>query len=161
MFLIILLFYKLYIAIINHKQVLCLARKNDSLMILQYSYILVIIFIIKGRRCKKENMWWTWTARNGISKSSFTNSVSISFFLFFPLCHIDLSLSSESSYGAESRHLLSHRQPHNRMYSSYKNSHRRFRPCRLDSRLFKKYLQSFISAPCMQPLLTTSLRCSM
>lgn len=54
-FLIILLFYKLYIAIINHKQVLCLARKNDSLMILQYSYILIIIFIIKEKKCKKEN----------------------------------------------------------------------------------------------------------
>lgn len=55
-FLIVLLFYKFYIAIINHKQVLCLARKNDSLMILQYSYILIIIFITKGERKKmKEN----------------------------------------------------------------------------------------------------------
>lgn len=53
-FLIILIFYKFYIAIINHKQVLWLARKNDSLMILQYSYIL-IIFIIKEKKCKKEN----------------------------------------------------------------------------------------------------------
>lgn len=46
-------FYKLYIAIINHKQVLCLARKNDSLMILQYSYILIIIFIIKRKEMQE------------------------------------------------------------------------------------------------------------
>lgn len=46
-------FYKLYIAIINHKQVLCLARKNDSLMILQYSYILIIIFIIKEKKMQE------------------------------------------------------------------------------------------------------------
>lgn len=52
-FLIILFFYKLYIAIINHKQDLCLSRKNDSLMILQYSYILVISHI-KEKKCKKE-----------------------------------------------------------------------------------------------------------
>lgn len=49
------LFYKLYISIINHKQVLSLARKNDPLMILQYSYILLTIFITKENKCKKEN----------------------------------------------------------------------------------------------------------
>lgn len=160
MFLIILLFYKLYIAIINHKQVLCLARKNDSLMILQYSYILVIIFIIKGRRCKKENKWWTWTAHNGISKSSFTNSVSISFFFFFLcvtlICRYPLRAATERRAG-----ICSAADSPVTECTALINSHRRFCLCRLDSRLFKKYLQSFISAPCLQPLLATSLRCSM
>lgn len=116
MFLIVLLFYKLYIAIINHKQVLCLARKNDSLMILQYSYILIIIFIIKGRWCKKENWWWTWTAHNGISKSSFTNS-----HLFFILCVTMICLP-----------------PPTAAQCTAPRSQSQFRPRSLDSRPFKK-----------------------
>lgn len=40
------LLFCFYIAILNHKQVLSLAKKNDSLMILQYSYIFIIAIII-------------------------------------------------------------------------------------------------------------------
>lgn len=143
MFLIILLFYKLYIAIINHKQVLCLARKNDSLMILQYSYILIIIFIIKGRWCKKENWWWTWTAHNGISKSSFTNShffflsFASQWFVFSP-APPPLPPSPDSGYAAQ---------------CTAPRSQSQFRPRSLDSRPFKKNKKiTCTSSPCLPPL---------
>lgn len=83
MFLTVLQFYKLYIAIINHKQVLCLARKNDSLMILQYSYILIIIFIIKGRWCKKEKTG-DGHGQHIMASQSHHLQTPISFLFFFP-----------------------------------------------------------------------------
>lgn len=91
MFLMVLQFYKLYTAIINHKQVLCLARKNDSLMILQYSYILIIVFIIKGRWCKLKKETGDGDGQHNMASQSLHLQTPISF--FFLLRHTDLSFS--------------------------------------------------------------------
>lgn len=105
-FLIVLLFYKFYIAIINHKQVLCLARKNDSLMILQYSYILIIIFITKGERkkkWKKTKKWWTFTAHNGNSNHHLQPLLRVPLVFLLLMCHTDLSSFSDRGQSSSER----------------------------------------------------------
>lgn len=104
-FLIVLLFYKFYIAIINHKQVLCLARKNDSLMILQYSYILIIIFITKGERkkWKKTKKWWTFTAHNGNSNHHLQPLLRVPLVFLLLMCHTDLSSFSDRGHSSSER----------------------------------------------------------
>lgn len=104
-FLIVLLFYKFYIAIINHKQVLCLARKNDSLMILQYSYILIIIFITKGERKKNERK-----QRNDGHLQHIMATLTIIYNLCFEflvflllMCHTDLSSFSDRGHSSSER----------------------------------------------------------
>lgn len=94
-FLIIFLFFfiPVYIAIINHKQFLCLARKNGSLMILQYSYILIIIFIVKENKCKKENIEMIRHLQHTMASCHLQPLVQFHF--SFMMCHTDLSVLRE------------------------------------------------------------------
>lgn len=103
MFLIIFkLFYKLYIAIINHKQVLCLARKNDSLMILQYSYILIIIFIIKGKKdARKKTSDGHW--QHIMASLVIIYKLAFDFFSFWCASHWFVLILGEGGRGASAR----------------------------------------------------------
>lgn len=105
-FLIILLFYKLYIAIINHKQFLCLARKNDSLMILQYSYILIIIFIIKQwKEMQEKKQGNDGHLQHVMASLVIMYNLWFDFFLFL-MCHTDLSQSGDVVAQSEKKHQL-------------------------------------------------------
>lgn len=74
-------FYKLYIAIIDHKQVLCLS-KEEWFTYDTTSFLHLINHIQnQKKRCKKKK-WWTQTAHHGISSHHLQ---TFSLFLFL-LC---------------------------------------------------------------------------
>lgn len=91
-----------YIAILNHKQVLSLAKKNDSLMILQYSYIFIIAIIIiiinisiKVKATNRAEIDWHLHRATGIRHSASFSSFLYFFVVFFYFKNFIFSISTQ------------------------------------------------------------------
>lgn len=100
----------------------------------------------QGKVMQERNWWWTWTAHNGISKSSFTNS---HFFFFFSFCVTLICpfSTSASGYAAAPRPKV---QPLEVSHSSV------LVVLNLDG--LKKIITS-MSSPCLRPL-PNAVQCS-
>lgn len=76
-------FYKLYIAIINHKQVLCLS-KEEWFTYDTTAFLHLINHIQNQKKMQERKKWWTLTAHHGTS----SHHLQIAFFppLVAPIC---------------------------------------------------------------------------